>query len=300
MTTDQPIRFRNYADEDDGAWAGGAGREHRELPVSGDGVAAVPARGSSGRLLAVGAGLALIAGVAVAVSILPRHARTEQAAPSPGAALQVHRYVAPPKPFAATRALPCYVDGVAAGPLSLTDCARRNGVASGRLDVGLAAAPDSSAVPPSRQVAAVQAARPAPSLAPREAARWSFDPGYRSSDAYAENTDQRGPGAEDSVRAAQTFYEGLADADGDRAASAVIPEKRRLGPLSAGAIDRFYADLRSPLRLRRLDPVDDHTVIAHYDFVDRDGGVCRGTSRVTTTERDGEVYIKSVRALNGC
>ena len=112
--------------------------------------------------------------------------------------------------------------------------------------------------------------------------------------------DDRAINREDSVSAAQTFYEGLADGDGARAASVVVPEKRRQGPLSARAISRFYSNLRAPLRLTRLYPVDDHTVVARYAFVDRDGEICQGTARVTTTERDGEVYVQGIKALNGC
>ena len=199
------------------------------------------------------------------------------------------------------------------GSLTLADCGRRNGVASGQLDVGLAtSAPATSPAPPAEPVTdrpardeafrvedARQAAPPYTRGAPRSFAVAAVPPRSDAEEDLGRADDRRGD-PEDSVRAAQTFYEGLADADGDRAASVVVPEKRRQGPLSAGAIDRFYSGLRAPLRLTRLYPIDDHTVVAHYAFVDRDGEVCQGAARVTTTERDGQVYVQGVRALNGC
>ena len=98
----------------------------------------------------------------------------------------------------------------------------------------------------------------------------------------------------------QTFYKGLAAADGDRAASVVVPEKRSAGPLSARSIHHFYSSLRAPLRIARLYPLDDHTIMVRYNFVAPGGARCEGAARVTTIVRGGEVLVQNVRALNGC
>jgi hypothetical protein len=384
MTTDDPIRFWTFADEDDAAWAAKAGRadgltesrghsyETGGLTASDLSSAYSRAKGG-GRLLAWGTGFALVAGVVIAVTLLPRHSAYKGDGAAPGAALQVHRYAPQPRSLTSEAMLPCYVAGASIGSRSLTDCAQRNGVASGRLDVGLtpssaasAAAPSeqayggpppsderyaasdgqrpqspplarpaitppaqralfaqtapvspyyaaetqrprgsplpqfASATPPRREVYAQ--ATPFPTYAPPRDRESPPPETYAPPRAYDddEGSDDREIDPADTLRAAQTFYEGLADADGARAASVVVPEKRRQGPLSAGAMSRYYSDLRAPLRISRLQEIDDHTVEAHYAFVDRNGAVCHGTSRVTTTERDGEVYVKDVRALDGC
>ncbi len=348
MTDQQPIRFRTFADEDDDVWevrahsdrsrrtgrtAFHAGNEEfGALPP----VRERPTRGPA--FLAWGTGLALVAGVAIAVTLLPKPGAVPIGGVGPAGALRVARYVAPqPGRLAASALLPCYVNGVAVGPRTVSDCGQRNGVASGRLDVGLASppvpldaerlAPRASAPPDTyedttslRQRSPANDGTPSTTpgsrgaLTPLATARAIPQPPVREitqpgpyaalprSYAYDQGTraDQGRMDPEDSVRAAQTFYEGLADADGARASSVVVPEKRRQGPLSPGAIDRFYSGLREPLHLDRLYPVDDHTVVARYDFVDRNGSVCQGTARVTTTQRDGEVYVQSVKAMNGC
>ncbi len=334
MTNDQPIRFRTFADEDDAAWAGRDGR-HAEHPAGTSaaepeplhlGAARAPAetrRTGSGPLIAWGTGLALVAGVVIAVTLLPKPGSMGGDGRMSNAALQVHRDVSPhPGKLASSALLPCYVNGASAGSLTLADCGARNGVASGRLDVGLTSPPSDGAVPspdpsyaPIETSARPAVARPRPgpnagvlAPAPSPPAYAALDvprqPPYPSrSSAYDENANRSADteiDPEDSVRAAQTFYEGLADADGARAASVVVPEKRRQGPLSEGAITRYYSGLRAPLRITRLYPIDGHTVVARYAFVDRDGEVCQGTARVTTTQRDGEVYVQGIKALNGC
>jgi hypothetical protein len=333
MTTDDPIRFRNFADDDRPTWTAkarpsGADAEPRPHRFEGEGLTgselpSAHARPKGpGRLLAWGAGFALVGGVAIAVALLPRHSALADDGGGPGATLQIHRYVARPNRLTPGALLPCYVAGVPIGSLSVPDCGQRNGVASGQLDVGLSprvAAADETyrgsesgspqsppvarfadAAPPGREVFA-RAEPPPPAVSPR-----ALEPSRRDAYLQPRVSDDRGESAAgrvdpaDSIRAAQTFYESLADGDGARAASVVVPEKRRQGPLSAGALDRFYSDLDEPLRLTRLYPLDDHTVVARYAFVTRDGNECQGTARVTTTERDGETLIQGVRALNGC
>lgn len=333
MTTDEPIRFRTFADEDDAAWAAKAqpnGGDAEPKPHRHDGgglpgsefLSGSPRPNERGRLLAWGTGLALVGGVVIAVALLPRHSALTGDGADPGAALQVRRYVARPNRLTSGALLPCFVAGAPVGSLSLADCGRRNGVASGQLDVGLAphaTASDEiyrgsgSGSPPSPPVARLADAAPPgrevfaraepvpPAVTPRalETSRREAYAELRASD-DVDASEEGGIDPAESIRAAQTFYEGLADADGARAASVVVPEKRGRGPLSAEAMSRYYSDLRAPLRLTRLYPLDDHTVEARYTFVDPDGAVCRGTSRVTTTRRDGEVYVKDIRALNGC
>ena len=338
MTNDQPIRFRTFADEDDNPWGGHAGtgayRPSSEPTFQPEDTAFgatfprsdEPARRGPG-FLVWGTGLALVAGIAIAVTLLPKPGALSVGDPASAASLHVHRYVAPqPGNLANSALLPCFVNGVPAGSLTVADCGQRNGVVSGRLDVGLTQSQAATAVSSTVEQLAVPAAAPAPMSAPYRPAlprpqmfaqaqtRPAAPPDLAETprrESYAapprsfadDDEDRAGDGRldpEDSVRVAQTFYESLSNADGVRAASVVVPEKRRQGPLSAGAIDRFYSGLRAPLRLSRLYAVNDHTVVARYSFVDHDGGVCQGTARVTTTERDGEVYVQGVRALNGC
>lgn len=68
--------------------------------------------------------------------------------------------------------------------------------------------------------------------------------------------------AADTVRA---FYSALGAGDGASAARFVIPAKRGSGPLSAGALTRYYSSFRRPLRVRRIVPVNADTVRVAYD-----------------------------------
>jgi hypothetical protein len=103
-----------------------------------------------------------------------------------------------------------------------------------------------------------------------------------------------------SALAVREFYDALGEGDGARAAQVVVPEKRQEGPLSAGELTRFYSSLRAPLRLTRLDPINDDTVFVRYQFVTPDDRLCSGSATVSTSHRDGDTLVRGIRAFNGC
>jgi hypothetical protein len=88
--------------------------------------------------LAVGAGLALAAGLGVAAIMLaggPHEAAEPPPASQGGLVVQTGRD--DDIKLDARRPLRCFVDGKLVGEVPLSDCAKRNGVATGALDVGL-------------------------------------------------------------------------------------------------------------------------------------------------------------------
>lgn len=104
-------------------------------------------------ILAIGAGLAVLAAVVLALMFGGNREPAPRTAPAdaPGG-LQVDLADAPA--LEPTRELRCFVDGQFIGMATLSDCARRNGLATDALDVGLdaegnlAAAPTASFAPP--------------------------------------------------------------------------------------------------------------------------------------------------------
>jgi hypothetical protein len=106
-----------------------------------------------------------------------------------------------------------------------------------------------------------------------------------------------GAGAANTVRA---FYSALSAGDGGSAAQLVVPGKRASGPLSAGALSRYYSSFRRPLRLRSVAPVDANTVRVAYDYVLADGRVCRGQAAVDVVQRDGRSLVSSIRTRGPC
>lgn len=103
-------------------------------------------------LIAIGAAVAVV--IAVIVGLLMTGGRDEPAAPPPAAQGGLTVSVADAPGLDSTRELRCYVDGQYVGMATLTDCARRNGLATDALDVGvdatgnLVAAPTASLTPP--------------------------------------------------------------------------------------------------------------------------------------------------------
>lgn len=104
-------------------------------------------------ILAVGAGLAILAAIVLALVFGGSRQPASPTGPTdePGG-LQVDLADAPA--LEPTRELRCFVDGQFIGMATLSDCARRNGLATDALDVGLdetgnlAAAPTASFAPP--------------------------------------------------------------------------------------------------------------------------------------------------------
>lgn len=396
--------FRHLADEDDDpAWRSAPERPRETRAASSDigpmfGIGAAPkeAPAAPSRRVSpviLGGGLAVITAALLATPLLlhsPSHP-TSAAAPS----LRITHHQPAETPVTPHRSLPCYVNGVSVGALPLMDCAARNGVASGALDVGLQrpsptpataaplpvqvaqasppaipeAAPSAPAPAPEARRRAAE--RPAPPAPERMAAAAPSDHGWRRAfgffqgfaerphpvealprtrlatrddraeppirassralpgrpaphasslpspsrdaelrrhgpDVIADDVsvrdgpDEQGPTAAESALAANDFYRALGRADGARAASLVVPEKRHGGPLSSQAIDRFYSSLRAPLRVTSLRPLDNHHVAVRYQFVDPDGMLCSGDSEVATTVRDERVLVQSIHTHSRC
>ena len=103
-------------------------------------------------LIAIGAGLAVVA--AVVIALVVSGGRDRDPAPPPAAQGGLTVDVADAPELNTTRELRCFVDGQFIGMATLTDCARRNGLATDALDVGidetgaLAAAPTAAFAPP--------------------------------------------------------------------------------------------------------------------------------------------------------
>lgn len=132
------------------------------------------------RLLIAGAVLALVAGVAIAFGLLRGHRNDAAVAPPASQAGLVIDSSGEDGRLDPARPLRCFVDGQPVGELTLAECARRNGVATDALDVGidesgaLAAAGQAGTVltplPPAAEAAPVEAApaveAPAPEATP--------------------------------------------------------------------------------------------------------------------------------------
>ncbi|RZI98267.1 MAG: hypothetical protein EON90_14105 [Brevundimonas sp.] len=103
-------------------------------------------------LIAIGAGLAIVA--AVVLALFFSSGRDKDAGPPPAAQGGLTVNVADAPELNTTRELRCFVNGQFIGMATLTDCARRNGLATDALDVGidetgaLAAAPTAAFAPP--------------------------------------------------------------------------------------------------------------------------------------------------------
>lgn len=103
-------------------------------------------------LIAIGAGLAIVA--AVVLALVFSSGRGGDNGPPPAAQGGLTVDVADAPELNTTRELRCFVNGQFIGMATLTDCARRNGLATDALDVGidetgaLAAAPTASLAPP--------------------------------------------------------------------------------------------------------------------------------------------------------
>ncbi|WP_297799545.1 hypothetical protein [uncultured Brevundimonas sp.] len=124
-------------------------------------------------IVLVGAGVAVLAGVGAAMFFGAGKPNDPNAKP-PAAEGGLKIDLAEQPTLEPTRELRCYVDGQFVGMATLTDCARRNGVATNTLDVGLdatgalAAAPTASFAPPPVAPVEVEVPKPATTTAPRQ------------------------------------------------------------------------------------------------------------------------------------
>ena len=127
-------------------------------------------------LIAIGAGLAVVAAVVIALIFSGGQNRNTEPLPAARGGLTVD--VADAPELNTTRELRCFVDGQFVGMATLTDCARRNGVATDALDVGLdetgalAAAPTAAFAPPPSappvELIEVEPAPPQPATQPAQ------------------------------------------------------------------------------------------------------------------------------------
>ena len=103
-------------------------------------------------IIAIGAGLVVVAAVVLGLVFAGGGDKTPEAPPASKGGLNIDLAEAPA--LSATRELRCFVNGQFIGMATLADCARRNGVATDALDVGLdetgalAAAPTAAFAPP--------------------------------------------------------------------------------------------------------------------------------------------------------
>ncbi len=86
-------------------------------------------------LIAIGAGIAIIA--AVVIALLLNGGRDEPAGPSPAAQGGLTIDVADAPGLDSERELRCFVNGQFVGMANLADCARQNGLATEAMDVGI-------------------------------------------------------------------------------------------------------------------------------------------------------------------
>lgn len=121
-------------------------------------------------LIAIGAGLAIVA--AVVLALVFSGGRDREAGPPPAAQGGLTVDVADAPELNMTRELRCFVNGQFIGMATLSDCARRNGLATDALDVGidetgaLAAAPTAAFAPPPSlpPIELTEAEQPAPAV----------------------------------------------------------------------------------------------------------------------------------------
>src|SRR5258707_7833858 len=88
-------------------------------------------------VLAVGGGLALAMGLAVAGVMTASHRDAPGGSPAGQGGLVVQTGRDDDIRLDPARPLRCFVNGLLVGELPLADCAKKNGVATGVLDVGL-------------------------------------------------------------------------------------------------------------------------------------------------------------------
>lgn len=127
-------------------------------------------------LILIGAGVAILA--AVAIALMFSSGRDKAAEPPPASQGGLTVDVADAPGLDATRELNCYVDGRLVGTATLADCARRNGLATDALDVGVDESGTlfSLPAPPTMEPPPVETASTAPTTTSSEAS----EPGQAS------------------------------------------------------------------------------------------------------------------------
>jgi hypothetical protein len=202
--------------------------------------------------------------------------------------------------------LPCFVDGQPVGQMTLDDCARRNGVASGKLDVGidrtpapafaaqalprtLAAAPALARAPlPAPVTVTARRAEPPPTIETAEVPPWTEGPPRPLTVADPQ----------ESVRTVRRFYRALAEDDPDSAAALLTPERRGEGAFAAARLGQSEGP--QPLHVTEIDPLGPSSVLVRYEVPDAEGDVCVGSAHVETVLRGDRTLVGSVHTAGGC
>jgi hypothetical protein len=96
-----------------------------------------------------------------------------------------------------------------------------------------------------------------------------------------------------------SFYNALSSGDGEVASQLIVPEKRYKPAFSASGLSNFYGHLKSHLSVIGIERRSSITFLVHYTFATNRTS-CDGQAFVTTTTRERENYILSIKALNGC
>lgn len=117
------------------------------------------------RPILIGGGVALVAGLAIAIMVAGRTADTDKPPPASQGGLVVELGRDDDGRLDPARPLRCYVAGQFVGEVTLSECAKRNGVATGALDVGL---DESGALVAADQAGELLTPLPPPQTAPRQ------------------------------------------------------------------------------------------------------------------------------------
>ena len=252
-------------------------------------------RRRAGLIAAVALGAVVIAGLGVLVkNTSGLRGGTVAAYPAPSSPASGELKVQADTSVAATKLkgpqpLPCFVAGRPAGAMTLDACARRNGVASGKLDVGIDQAP-----PPAQAFAA-----PAPRRAPP---RPDLPPAVQTAEAptlvppppsAVAITDPQA-----TVRTVRRFYRALAEDDAYSATALLTPERRGEGAFATARLGQ--SDGSGPLRVTEIDPLGPSSVLVRYEVPDAEGDVCVGSAHVETVLRGDETLVRSVHTVGGC
>ena len=108
------------------------------------------------------------------------------------------------------------------------------------------------------------------------------------------------PEPHDPMSAVATFYSALASADGEAAASIVVPEKQGKGPFNEASIHAFFSSMMAPLRLTGATLRGDNQVRVSYTYKTDKGRRCVGRADVETVYLYGRTLISHIKALDGC
>jgi hypothetical protein len=240
------------------------------------------------RRAALSAALVLAGGAALAIALWPR----APAVPGGAERARTPLAVAPPIPAPPRIAAPA--PAPPPPPLS-AEAAPKPEVLPG---ASASTAADRSAGPPPFSAERPRSSRAAEPRLARAGPKPALRHGHGARAA-------RGPAGEVAAKRSATvavrdFYNALAQGDGARAAAVVVPEKRQEGPLSAAELTRSYSSLRSPVRITKIDPIDDDKVFIRYHFVSAANHLCLASAIVDTTRRDGGALVSAIHVFHGC